>query len=68
MCLIIQKLVYVSTAYSNPREEIVDEKVYKSSHKLDLDWYVKCAEVLPPDVAKSVLQQLHVKQIRYSLK
>lgn len=40
--------------------ETVEEKVYKSLLDLDLDWYVKCADVLPPETATRIMHQAHV--------
>lgn len=53
--------MYVSTVYSNPEKSFIEEKVYESIHKFDLDWYVRCAEVFLPETVISIMHQTHVR-------
>lgn len=56
-----QKFVYVSTAYSNAKEKLVEEKVYESLQKVDLEWYVKSVEVLLQETVNSIMKQTQVR-------
>lgn len=58
----LQRIVHISTAFSNPSKQFVEEKVYESSQKLDLEWYITCANTLEPDVVVKIMEHIHVRK------
>ncbi|XP_037911216.1 putative fatty acyl-CoA reductase CG5065 isoform X2 [Hermetia illucens] len=57
MCMKMRKLksfVHVSTAFSNPGRNYVEEIVYPSCSPLDKDSFMNCIEILPAEVLDSI--------------
>lgn len=53
---VLQSVVHVSTAYSNPSRNEVDEVVYPPT--MDADSFVQCINILPGDVINALAGKL----------
>lgn len=58
----MQTFVYVSTAYSVPGEDIIEEKVYKSPYNPHV--LFECLDIVPADMLKVFTQNVLVKLIQ----
>lgn len=56
----LKSIIHISTAYSNPDLYTVDEVVYPPKSVMDLDTFIKCANVLPEDLVASIANHLQV--------
>lgn len=63
----LRSIIHVSTAYTNPARSHVAEEVYPPKVQMDLDTFIKCANVLPDDLVNTIATHLQVC-IRFSFK
>lgn len=57
---LLMEVIHISTAYCNPTKEHVEEKVYASSQKFTLEWFITCANSFKPDEAFKCMKHIHV--------
>lgn len=58
----LRSIIHVSTAYTNPARSEVGEQVYAPKVQMDLDTFIKCADVLPDDLVHTIATHLQVLQ------
>lgn len=56
----LRSIIHVSTAYTNPTRQNVDEVVYPPKVPMDPETFIKCAEVLPENLVSKIATQLYV--------
>lgn len=62
----LRSIIHVSTAYTNPARSDVAEQVYPPKVQMDLDTFIKCADVLPDDLVHTIATHLQVYSLPIS--
>ncbi|KAJ6637081.1 putative fatty acyl-CoA reductase [Pseudolycoriella hygida] len=54
----LKSIIHVSTAYTNPCRDHVEETVYPPKVQFDTDSFIKCVNILPSEVVNSIAVSL----------
>lgn len=56
----LKSIIHVSTAYTNPTRENVNEAVYPPRAEMDVDAFMKCVNTLPEHLVTAIATELQV--------